>query len=469
MTLIPLCDKIMVNVLLMKGRALKMKIEIENSALTAIERLKTKGFEGYVVGGCVRDSIMKKVPHDWDICTNALPQEISAAFEDFRVIETGIKHGTVTVLIDGQAIEITSFRIDGEYSDSRHPSEVTFVADVREDLARRDFTVNAMAYSREAGLLDFFGGRTDIENKVIRCVGEPDLRFNEDALRILRALRFSSVLGFEIEKETSESIFRNKLLLNNISAERIASELNKLLLGDNVFAVLKKYREVLAVFIPEMRATFDFEQHNKHHCFTVYDHIIKSIEASPKDLTVRLTMLLHDIGKPQCFTLDSAGTGHFKGHPKPGAEMAETILRRLKYDSETIRSVKNLVFEHDNRFLPNKKLVKSFMQKYSFEFLKLQNDVRRADCTAQSMYLRAQKLDEIHGVEELAKEIVREGECFKLSDLAVNGSDMTKLGIPEGKEIGRILNALLELVINGEMANEKTLLTEKAKELYSSI
>jgi len=442
-----------------------VKINIASPALMALERLKMAGFEGFVVGGCVRDSLIGNTPSDWDICTNALPSEISTAFFDFKVIETGLKHGTLTVLIDKIPIEITTFRKDGAYSDSRHPENVTFVSDIKEDLSRRDFTVNAMAFSPETGLLDFFGGKSDLQKRLIKCVGEPDFRFDEDALRILRAVRFSATLSFEIENETAKSILKNKEKLLLISPERISNELNKLLLGDNVYKVLDLYREVLAVFIPEIRATFDFKQHNPHHSLTVYNHIIKSVEAVPKDLILRLTMLLHDVGKPQCFTLDKENIGHFKGHQKISAELSEAILKRLKYDSATVKKVTNLVYEHDNRYPPNPRSVKRFMQKYDYDFLRLQNKVRRADCTAQSLYFRTEKLDEIDKVEEVAKEVLRENECFKLKDLEVNGNDLISLGIKNGVEIGEILDTLLNLVVEDELLNEREILLKKAIEL----
>jgi len=442
-----------------------LKIKIINSALTALNLLKNKKFEAYVVGGCVRDSLMGIAPHDWDICTNALPDEIIATFSDFKVIETGIKHGTVTVIIEKNPIEITTFRVDGEYSDNRHPTLVNFVSNLKDDLARRDFTVNSLAYSDETGLIDYFGGQLDIENKTIRCVGEADVRFKEDSLRILRAIRFSSTLGFEIEPITSSSIFKNKELLKNISAERISVELNKLLLGDNVYNVLLEYRDVIAVFIPEIQPTFDFEQRNPHHSLTVYNHIIKSVESVPKDLILRLTMLLHDIGKPQCFTLDNMNIGHFKGHPEISAQMSKVILKRLKYDNATIHKVVNLILEHDNRYPPNRRSIKRFMEKYDYGFLKCQNKVRLADCTAQSLYMRKEKLKEIHDVEEMAKDILKDNECFKLHDLVINGDDLISLGAPSGKEIGEILNTLLELVIDEKIKNKKQELTQKAIEL----
>ena len=440
-----------------------MILKIDSSAVKAINMLQDNGFEAYAVGGCIRDLIMGKTPHDFDICTSAKPEEIKNIFSDYKVIETGISHGTVTVIIDSKPLEITTFRVDGEYSDNRHPEKVEFVTNIKEDLSRRDFTINAMAYCDKDGLKDFFNGADDIEKKLIRCVGEPDKRFNEDALRILRALRFSSELSFEIEENTSKSILKNKGLLKNISVERIAVELNKILLGDNVFSVLQKYRDVIAVIIPEFKATFDFKQFTKHHCYSVYDHIIKSVEHAPKDKIIRLTMFLHDIAKPQCFVKDNYDGGHFKGHQLPSADMAYTILKRLKYDSATIREVVDLIKEHDNRYPAEKKSVKRFLAKHGEDFFKKQLIVRRADTLAQSQYMRQQKLEVLDRSYKIGQEIIKENECFKISDLAVNGDDLKQAGIKEGKQIGEILNNLLSMVVEDEVKNDKSILLEKIK------
>lgn len=442
-----------------------MIFNIEKFAEKAIEILEKRGFEGYVVGGCVRDLLMGKAPHDWDICTNANPQEIVSIFSEYKVIETGVKHGTVTVIIDRISLEITTFRIDGEYSDNRRPDGVKFVSDIKEDLARRDFTINAMAYSNKTGLIDCFGGQADLGEKLIKCVGNPDTRFHEDALRVLRALRFSSQLSFEIEKETFDSILKNKELLKNISAERIASELNKLLLGDNVFEVLQKYREVIAVFIPEFTACFDFKQFTKHHCYSVYDHIIKSVECVEKDLILRLTMFFHDIAKPQCFVEDKIDGGNFKGHQLPSAEMAEKVLKRLKYDNETIHSVVLLIKEHDNRYPAERKVIKSYLRKFSKEFFENQLKVRRADTLAQSLYMREEKIAQLDSILAIGADIIKENECFKLEDLAVKGKDLIAIGIPQGEKLGRVLNQLLSLVISGELKNEKEILLSYSEKL----
>jgi tRNA nucleotidyltransferase (CCA-adding enzyme) len=442
-----------------------MEFKINKSAEKAINILEEKGFKAYIVGGCVRDILMDKAPHDWDICTNAKPEQIISTFSDYKVIETGLKHGTVTVVINSVHLEITTFRVDGEYSDNRHPENVTFVSDLKDDLSRRDFTINAMAYSHKGGLNDFHGGKSDINNKIIRCVGDPDKRFNEDALRILRALRFSSQLSFEIEENTSISILKNKELLKNISVERIAVELNKLLMGDNVFNVLQKYRDVIAVIIPEFKKTFDFKQYTKHHCYTVYDHIIKSVELSPKDLKLRLTMFFHDIAKPQCFVKDNIDGGHFKGHQIPSAEMAHRILKRLKYDNATIYSVVSLIKEHDNRYPAEKKPVKRFLSKYDADFFENQIKIRRADTLAQSEYMREEKLKHLDDTLKTGREIIKENECFKISDLAVNGGDLIKAGIKEGKDIGETLKELLSMVISEKIKNDKEILLKKALEI----
>ena len=442
-----------------------MKIDIPDFALAAINILNKSGYEAYAVGGCVRDSLMGKLPNDWDICTNAHPEKVTAVFDGFKTIPTGLKHGTITIIIDNNPLEITTFRRDGEYSDSRRPDSVLFVPDLKEDLSRRDFTINAMAYSEKDGLIDFFGGRADLEKKLIRCVGEADIRFSEDALRILRAVRFSSVLGFEIEDKTSAALIEKKNRLSRVSPERIAAEMNKLLLGKNVFEVMKKYREMIAEFIPEIRAAFDFEQKNPHHNLNVYEHILKSIESAPKDLTIRLTMLFHDIGKPQCFTVDEKGIGHFKGHQKLSAETAERVLIRLKYPADTVSLVKSLILEHDNRLKADERIIKRFLRKYGYEFFKLQAQVRRADCNAQSPKLLNQKLEQIEAAERLCEKIVGENECFSLHELKINGDILIKNGFRQGEIIGDVLNRLLENVISGELENTETVLLNKAREL----
>ncbi len=429
-----------------------------------LDMLTKSGFEAYIVGGCVRDSLMNIVPHDYDICTNAMPSETEEVFKDFRVIETGIEHGTVTVISEDIPVEITTYRVDGKYDDNRHPKQVLFVRNIKEDLSRRDFTVNAMAYNQQSGLIDFFDGRNDIQNKIIRCVGEPEVRFEEDALRILRALRFSSTLGFEIDNATGKAIFEKRELLKNISAERIRDESDKLIMGRNVFDVMTKYRDVFAVVIPEFVPCFDFDQKTKHHCYTVYDHIIKSVEVAPNEHDIKLAMLFHDIGKPQCFQ-GNVVTGHFKNHQIPSGDIAKKIMRRLKYDNATIENVSALIYEHDNRYPAERKSVRRYISKHGYEFSKNQLKVRLADTMAQSMYVREYKLKLINDTVNIGNEVISENTCLTLKELAVNGDDLIEINICNGKEIGRILNILLGLVVDEKIPNDKDILLQTADKL----
>ncbi len=432
---------------------MSVKIQIPQYARTAMKELEKNGFSAFVVGGCVRDSIMGKIANDWDMTTSALPEETLEVFKNYRTIPTGIKHGTVTVLIDKQPLEITTFRIDGEYTDNRRPDSVNFTRNIENDLSRRDFTVNAIAYSEREGLVDLFGGREDIEKKIIRCVGDPDKRFQEDALRIMRAIRFSSVLGFEIEKETAESIRRNKHLLKNIAAERIRTELEKLLLGDDAERVLLDFSDVIFEIIPELEKTCNVQQNNPYHIYDVWHHIVKSVGASEKNKYVRLTMLLHDIGKPQMKTTDGKGIDHFKGHASVSADMAFEILKRLRYDKKTISLVTKLVFHHDDRLYNAPHNVKKHASKFGFEFLYLLDKISRADMLAQNPE-KCDRFSDCDRYIELLKKVEEEEACLKLSDLAVNGNDLISLGY-RGKEIGELLERLLDKVIRNEIENSK--------------
>ena len=432
---------------------------------TALHILEQNGYEAYIVGGCVRDSLLGAPPSDYDITTNALPQQALAAFCGFHTIETGLQHGTVTVVLDKNPVEITTFRIDGDYKDNRHPEQVTFTAALQDDLARRDFTVNALAYHPNTGLVDCFGGLEDLQNGRIRCVGEPDLRFREDALRIMRALRFSSALGFTIEAQTEKSIHKNRALLTNIAAERIQSEFFKLLCGAAPASLLDQYRDVLAVFLPEIVPMFGFAQHSKYHDSDVWEHSLRAFSAvEEKKLPLRLAALLHDVGKPACFTIDEDGAGHFYGHAKQSEALTRDILNHLKCDNATKHSVLTLVQYHDAQIAPTKKSVKRWLgrlgQTMFFDLLTLQ----AADASAHAKpYVKArlQALDEIRS---LAQEVLEEGACFSLRDLAVNGKDMLALGL-EGVQIGKTLNLLLEGVIDGALENEKHALLTFAEHL----
>ncbi len=423
-----------------------------------VKKLKNEGFEAYFVGGCVRDSIMGREVNDYDITTNATPEEIKKVFVDFKTILTGEKHGTVTVVSEGENIEVTTFRVDGEYKDLRHPESVSFTENVKEDLARRDFTVNAICYDGE--FTDPFGGIEDIKRKIIRCVGDADKRFNEDALRIMRAVRFSSVLGFEIEEETKKSIRKNAHLLKSVSPERLYSELSKLLMGENAEKVLTEYSCVLAAFIPYIKPCVGFDQKNVYHIYDVYTHMVKATVNAPFNLKIRLAAYLHDIGKPAAFTFDGE-SGHFKGHDERSEEMAREILELLKVDNDTKNTVCALVREHQREILPEKKYVKRFLGRFSSEFFDMLMELKRADTLAHSS-LAMKNLEVIEKLKELKEEIERENECVRVKDLDITGFDLMDIGI-EGKEIGRVMKLLLEMVIDGEAENEKPILLEKAK------
>ena len=422
--------------------------------LAVIQKLNIAGYEAYPVGGCVRDSLLLKTPHDWDVCTNALPDEMKEVFADDKTFDTGIKHGTLTVLSEGEPIEITTYRADGDYTDHRRPDSVKFVRSLKEDLSRRDFTVNALCFDKSGGVVDMFDGQYDLESRLIRCVGDPDKRFEEDALRILRALRFSSVLDFDIEENTSQSIKKKAPLLKYVSAERIFSELKKLLKGRRAGAVLLDYREVFAQFIPELSECFDVRQNNPHHMYDVYTHICKSVDNIPPDETLRLTMLFHDIGKPRCKTTDEKGIDHFKMHPIVGAKMAEDILLRLKADNHTRELVCEYIREHDNRLAENKRSVGRFISKHSFDFFDNYILIRRADTLAQSLYFREEKRADLDVLVSIRNELEKEQACLKKSDLAINGRDLLALGF-EGKEIGVMLERALDGVISGVVENER--------------
>ena len=442
-----------------------MKINIPEYAQTALDMLHACGYKAYIVGGCVRDALLGKTPNDYDICTDCTPQEMKKVFASYNAIETGIKHGTLTVLIGHDPIEITTFRSDGKYSDHRKPDKVRFEKELSQDLKRRDFTINALCYNQSEGLVDMFGGTQDLQRRIIRCVGDPTERFDEDALRILRAMRFSSVLDFEIEKGTSSAIHSQKELLKNISAERIAAELKKLLCGKDPARILTEYRDVMAVIIPQLEPCFDLKQNNPHHCYDVYTHICKSVNNISPDWVLRLTMLLHDIGKPLVHTTDSAGVDHFKTHQLKSAKLSREITGALKLDNRSRSRIYDLVLEHDTRIPPVKKSVRRLMSKYDDDFFDDYLRVRRADTLAQSGYMREQKLAELEAIGEVARQIRAEQLCLHISDLAVNGNDLIDLGY-EGSSIGKALKMLLDAVIEERTDNEKNALVTYLKENF---
>lgn len=438
-----------------------IKINIPRYAKTAMKELENNGFEAFVVGGCVRDSIMGKIANDWDMTTSSTPEETLEVFKNYRTIPTGIKHGTITVLIDKQPLEITTFRVDGEYTDNRRPDSVSFTRNIENDLSRRDFTVNAMAYNDNGGIVDLFGGIEDIKNKIIRCVGDPDKRFHEDALRIMRAIRFSATLGFEIEKETAESIKRNKHLLQNIASERIRVELEKLLLGDDAERILLDFSDVIFEIIPELKETLGIEQICPYHIYDVWQHIVKSVAVSEKNKYVRLAMLLHDIGKPKMKTTDENGQDHFKGHASVSADIAYEILKRLKYDNKTISVVTKLIFHHDDRLYNNPQNIKKHASKHGFDFLYLLDKVSRADILAQTPEMTDRNSLCDNYLNEL-KKLEEKNVCLSISDLAVNGNDLMNFGF-KGKEIGKTLEKILDKILKNEIENSKEKIFEFLK------
>ena len=422
----------------------------------AIERLNARGFEAYAVGGCVRDRLLSRTPQDWDITTSALPEETKAVFSDCRLIETGIKHGTVTVLYGGQSLEITTYRVDGDYIDNRHPASVTFSRSLEDDLARRDFTVNAMAYHPERGIVDLYGGREDLEKKLVRAVGVAETRFDEDGLRILRALRFASVLGFAIEEKTAEAVHAKKELLHNISPERIREEFCKLLVGIGAREILLDYADVIAVFIPEILPCVGFDQQSVYHCYDVYTHMVEALAASTPDLLVRLALFFHDIGKPDTFYRDERG-GHFHDHFKRGAVLTEAILKRLRFPNDTVERVTRLVERHDIPIPATDRSVKRLMRLFSDEDIDRLMEIKRCDRLAHAEGHR-EPVESLTAIPELVKKIRAEEACFDLSGLALRGDDLIGAGVPEGPEVGTLLHELLEKVIDGELPNEKTAL-----------
>lgn len=441
-------------------------MKINENCRHILSTLENAGFSAYIVGGCVRDTLMGIPIHDYDITTNALPQQITEVFADYRVIPTGIKHGTVTVLHNGEPFEITTFRIDGEYTDSRRPDSVVFTADLREDLARRDFTMNSIAMDLNGNIFDPFGGEDDIRNGVIRCVGNPAERFTEDALRILRAVRFSSVLGFRIEKDTAEAIHSLKHRLDNISAERISVELMKLLGGVNCVSVLLEYRDIIGQIIPELTAAFDFDQHSPYHKYDVYEHTVRAVNAVPRGIEgkniLRLTMLLHDVGKPAAFKLDENGRGHFKKHANIGAEMAKDILHRLKFDNKTISTVHEIIYRHSDE-ITSERQIKRIINKIGLDTFLLLIETKKADNSAKHSFVLAEN-DEFDGFADTARRLVAENACMTVSSLAVNGSDLMEIGY-KGRDIGDCLNNMLELIIDEKLENNREKLLDYAREM----
>ena len=437
-----------------------VKIRIPAGAEQILHRLEEKGFEAYVVGGCVRDSLLGREPHDWDITTSATPQQVKKIFQ--RTVDTGLKHGTVTVLLDREPYEVTTYRIDGEYLDGRHPSGVTFTRSLREDLQRRDFTINAMAYSDSRGLQDCFGGLEDLEKGMIRAVGDPMKRFGEDALRIMRAVRFAAQLGYAVEDETRRAMKTLAPTLSRVSAERIAAELEKLLVSPHPEMIRMAWEcGITAVVLPEFDRCMETAQNNPHHCYSVGEHTIHSLMEARRDRILRLTMLLHDFGKPACKTTDDKGIDHFYGHPEKSAALANQILRRLKYDNDTRKAVVRLVRSHDRKVRLTKPGVRKAVMEIGEDLFPLFLEVKDADLYAQSLYQRQEKVEEMAEIRRLYAQILEAGDCLSLRDLAVSGDDLIAAGMQPGKELGRVLQDMLRDVVDVPAHNDRDYLLQR--------
>lgn len=440
------------------------QIHLPDRVRYIIEKLEAAGYEAYAVGGCVRDSLLGRKPNDWDVTTSAKPQQIKAVFR--HTIDTGIQHGTVTVMLDREGFEVTTYRIDGEYEDSRHPKEVIFTANLIEDLKRRDFTINAFAYNDHSGIVDAFDGMKDLERGVIRCVGEAAERFGEDALRMLRAVRFSAQLGFSIAEETRAAIRELAPSLSHISAERIQAELVKLLLSAHPDYMRDAYElGITAVVLPELDAAFATGQHNPHHRYSVGEHLMQCLLHTRADRSLRIAALLHDIGKPPVRTTDEEGIDHFYGHVEESERMALDILKRLKFDNDTIDKVQKYVRYHDYKPEPDARSVRRAVNKIGEAYFPQVLEIRRADALAQSSCQRAEKLARIDETARLYAEIMAKNQCISLRMLEITGNDLIALGVPKGRRIGEILNRLLDDVLQEPENNVHEYLIEKAKDM----
>lgn len=441
-----------------------IRIELPEAVRNIINTLQSAGYEAWAVGGCVRDSILGRVPDDWDITTSARPEQVKAIFK--KTVDTGIQHGTVTVLWNRAGYEVTTYRIDGEYEDSRHPKEVQFTASLREDLRRRDFTINAMAYNEEAGLVDIFGGIEDIRAKKIRCVGDPMERFSEDALRMMRAVRFSAQLGYEIEEETEAAICRLSPTLQKISAERIRTELVKLLISPHPELLEACWRTgMTAVFLPEFDRMMETSQNNPHHCYNVGEHTIRAMKASAPEKTLRLALLFHDMGKPETKTTDGEGIDHFRGHEVKSSDMARTVMRRLKFDNNTIDRVVRLVRAHDIKIEPGQKYMRRALNRLGEDIFPELFAVKEADMEAQSVYQREEKQTELFVMRKDYEAVLKSKACVSLKDLAVNGKDLIAAGAAPGKGLGEMLQKLLEEVLEEPERNTREYLLGRVKKM----
>lgn len=448
------------------------KIKFNENALSIVERLLNKGYDAYIVGGCVRDSLMGRKPHDWDICTSALPEQVKKVFKDYRILDTGLKHGTVTILIDDEPFEVTTFRVESDYSDGRHPDSVEFVSDIEEDLKRRDFTINAIAYNPIKGfvqpIVDGYPcplGKDDLMKKIIRCVGNPVDRFTEDPLRILRAMRFACQLGFTIDPYTSYGMRTVKGKLSCISYERISSEMRKMIVCSSCHSIFMEYADILTEIVPEFRDCIGFQQKNHYHKYDVFDHIIHALGYCwSKDEITRFAILFHDIGKPHSYQDDENGERHFLGHPQVSDDMTRDILKRLRFDNDSISKIVELVSYHDATLVPSKKHIRRWLNKIGEEQFRRLIEIKRCDIKAHKLE-SYERLNVLSEVKNLLNEIIQEESCFSLKDLAVNGRDLIGIGYRPGTKIGEVLNTLLDIVMSDEVENNKELLLKIAEEM----
>jgi tRNA nucleotidyltransferase (CCA-adding enzyme) len=438
------------------------KIEIPVRIKLALNKLHEAGHEAYVVGGCVRDIFLGKEPDDWDITTSAIPEEIQKVFGEYKQIDTGIRHGTVMVIVGGEMVEITTYRIDGQYSDGRRPDNVSFTTNIIEDLARRDYTINACAIT-DSLIIDPFGGQEDAKNRLIRCVGSPTQRLTEDALRILRGIRFASVLNFKVEENTKRAMLECKNLLKNVSQERITAEFCKMLLGINVYDTLIQFKDILVCILPEIEEMIGCEQNNKYHIYDVYQHSLKAVESIDRDVILRATMFFHDIAKPHCCSIDPQNVQHFYGHSEISAQMTQKILKRMKFSNRDTDTITELIKYHDTQIGLNSKSVKKLLSKLGEVQLRRLLKVKRADAIAQNPSFISGTLENLDIVEQILNHIIVQTTCISVKDLAISGHDLIRLGIPEGKQIGVILNKLLEMIFNEELENNKNDLLDKVK------
>ena len=448
-----------------------MTIHVPKNAVEALSALEAAGFESYVVGGCVRDALLGREPHDWDITTAAAPEQVEAVFAGARILETGLKHGTVTLLSGGEPLEITTFRSEGAYSDGRRPDSVTFVMDIHQDLLRRDFTVNAMAYSPLRGLRDDFGGQADLAAGLLRCVGDPDERLTEDALRILRGLRFAARYGFTVEQETDAALRRHRDRLSNVSPERIFAELKGILTGPGAGEMMLAYPEIFFTVFPEMAPMLGFDQHRPQaHQYDVWGHTAHAVDATPPAVILRLAMFFHDCGKPATFSQDpESGKGRFFGHPQLSAAMADAMLRRMRCDNATRETVTALVENHEMLTGHSKKALRRLLVKLGEERLRLLFDVCRADAAAHTPEVFEKRMAVTDSDQKLLDEILADGSCLSLKDLAIGGRELVALGLAPGPEIGAVLHTLLEEVTDEILPNERESLLRRATEIKGGL